>query len=144
MSVEAPIKLSPDRLEELSKNFDYDKDVVPNYFEEVVPGFMSLKLGEGDETMPGYRKLIFEKQHDSVFILAAKEPDPDDPGYQRSRPLTLNEIVTFVQVARHVCPDKQMTTDLIRVAEETLTDQQSESPNEVDAIDQALNIISPH
>ena len=126
------LNLSEERLLELEENFWVSKR----------GDFMRLGLGVRHNLTPGYPVLNF---HDfgGKYYLAADEPAPHQDGYTQSRELTNAEIVTFVQVARRVAPEAEMTSKLVEEATKLLWSRADELKKQMDPLYEALRIVSP-
>jgi hypothetical protein len=120
-------ELSEDRLHELVKVLRISD------YEEHGQGFMFLELGKRKGLKTGYPQLGFS-QFGNDFSLEVTIPS-SDPGYDTRRTITLEEMVTFVRVAKKKAPNERMTKELIKKVNTYLTDKQAE-------ITRALELIS--
>ena len=125
--------LSKKRLSELVKNLwilDHEADK---------HGFMSLELGKRVGLRTGYPALQFS-QHNDDFFLDVTIPSYE-PEYDTRRDVTIDEMLTFVLVAKEKFPNERMTKELIKKVKTILTDKKAELNIALDQIDNSLKLI---
>lgn len=88
-------------------------------------GFMVLELSERVGLNTGYPRLSIH-QFGNEFDLIAAVPSVLQPGYDTNRVITLEEMVTFVLVAKKKFPNERMTKELIKKVTTYLNDKQAE------------------
>ncbi|KKR45711.1 MAG: hypothetical protein UT82_C0023G0006 [Parcubacteria group bacterium GW2011_GWB1_40_14] len=126
-------KLTKKRLSELEKNL-HIRD-----FEAERQGFMSLELGVRVGLKTGYPELQFTQFNDE-FILDVTIPS-NDPEYDTRRDMTIDEMLTFVLVAKEKAPNERLTKELIKKVRTLLTNQKTEIGLVLEQIEQSLRLI---
>ncbi len=102
-------------------------------------GFMSLELGTRVGLKTGYPQLRFSQIEDE-FILDVTIPS-DQHGYDATREIDINEMLTFVLVAKKKLPNERMTKELIKKVRALLTDKKAEINLALEQIEQSLVLI---
>ncbi len=125
--------LSEKRLSELVKRLSLSD------YEAEGQGFMSLELGKRVGLKTGYPDLQFSQFKDE-FLLDVTIP-ADDPEWDTRREMTMDEMLTFVLVARNKYPNERMTKELIKKVKSLLTVQKTELNLALEKIDQSLKLI---
>lgn len=120
------LEISEERLVELSNNL-WSSDL--KGYER---GYMSLELGQKEGLVTGYPEL-FIIQFKDEYILSVTIPS-GSPGYDKRRDITLEEMVTFVLVAKRKAPNERMTAELVKKVKEILTGQK-------ELLERALELI---
>lgn len=118
-------EVTHEHFEELKKKLGY----VPN-----MP-YMSLELGEK------YPR-IFIAEFKGEYYVKAEIPAPNDPGYEVNRPVELDELMTFVRVAKSVAPDFFMTKALETEAIKMLIMRSDEINSERNSIGAAIRELT--
>lgn len=127
--------LSKKRLTELAKRL-YIKD-----YETQRHGFMSLELGTRVGLTTGYPELQFS-QFEDVFVLDVTVPTGDSE-YDTSRAITIDEMLTFVLVAKKKYPNERMTKELIKKVKTILADKKAEISIALEQVNDSLKQIEP-
>jgi hypothetical protein len=102
-------------------------------------GFMWLELGMRVRLKTGYPQLQFS-QIDDQFILNVRIPTAD-PGYDTSRDMSIEEMITFVLVAKEKSPNERMTKELIKKIKTLLINQKTKISAVLEEIEQSLKLI---
>lgn len=126
-------KLSGIRLSELVKRLRISD------YELLRQSFMSLELGTSVGLTTGYPQLQFS-QFEDAFFLDVTIP-ADVPEYDTRREITIDEMLTFVLVAKEKFPNERMTKELIKKVRALLTIKKNEITIALEEIEQSLKLI---
>jgi|GEM_PF-5278239 hypothetical protein len=120
------LELSEERLVELVKRIK----ILDH--EEQRNGLMSLELGTREGQKTGYPQLTLH-QYQGLFTLFVTIPS-DTYGYDTHREMTIEEMVTFVRVAKKKAPNERLTKELIKKVNSYLTEKQTEITRAIELI----------
>jgi hypothetical protein len=127
------VELSKKRLSKLVKKL-YLRE-----YEAEKQGYISLELGVRVGLKTGYPHLQFSQFKDE-YCLDVTIPS-DDPEYDTRRDITIDEMLTFVLVAKEKFPNERMTRELIKKVRTLLTNQKTEIDLVLKQIEQSLKLI---